>query len=94
MQSDSVSFSKYSLYSEKELKIFTFNLSCRSMYDKLLNTVKVIPTSVQYWNEKIHHLGEYVWKQIFLIPRSATIESYTRSFHYKILNNALFLTKS
>ena len=63
------------------------------MYDKLLHTIKVTPTSVQYWNEKIDHLDEYVWKQIFLIPRSATIESYTRSFQYKILNNALFLNK-
>ena len=93
MQSDSVSFSKYSLYSEKDLRIFTISLSCRSMYDKLLHTIKVTPTSVQYWNEKIDNLDEYVWKQIFLIPRSATIESYTRSFQYKILNNALFLNK-
>ena len=93
MQSDSVSFSKYSLYSEKDSRIFTINLSCRSMYDKLLHKVKVTPTSVQYWNEKIDHLDEYVWKQIFLVPRLATIESYTSSFQYKILNNALFLNK-
>ena len=64
------------------------------MYDKLLHTIKVTPTSAQYWNEKIDHLDEYVWKQIFLIPRSATIESYTRSFQCKILNNALFLNKT
>ena len=90
MPSDRVSFSKCSLYSEKDSRIF--NLSCRSMYDKLL-TIKVTPTSVQYWNEKIDHIDEYVWKQIFLIPRSATIESYTRSFQHKILHNALFLNK-
>ena len=75
MQSDSASFSKYSLYSEKDSRIFTVNLSCKSMHDKLLNTIKVTPTSVLYWNEKIDHLDEYVWKQIFLIPRSATIGS-------------------
>ena len=56
MQSDSVSFSKYSLYSEKDSGIFTINLSCRSIYDKLLHTIKVTPISVQYWNEKIDHL--------------------------------------
>ena len=83
MQSDSVSFSKYSFYSEKDSRIFTINLPCRSMYVKLLHTIKVTPASVQCWNEKIDHLDEYVWKQIFLMPRSATIESYTRSFQYK-----------
>ena len=54
MQSDSVSFSKYYLYSEKDSRMFgIINLSCRSMYDKLLNTIKETPASVQYWNEKI-----------------------------------------
>ena len=33
------------------------------------------------------------WKQIYMIPRVATIESYTRSFQYLIINNALFLNK-
>ena len=95
MQSDSVSISKYSLYSEKDSRIFTISLSCRSMYDKLLHTIKVTPTSVQYWNENIDYLDEYVWKQIFLIPRSAKIESYTRSFQYKIyLTMHSFQTKS
>ena len=28
-----------------------------------------------------------------MIPRRATIQSYTRSFQYKIINNALFLNK-
>ena len=63
------------------------------MYDKLLNTIKMTPTSVQYWNEKIDHLDEYVWKQLFVIPRSTTIESYTKSFQYKTIKNALFLNK-
>ena len=67
MQSDSVSFSKCSLYSEKDSRIFTISLSCRSMYDKLLHTIKVTPTLVQHCNEKIDHLDEYVWKQICLI---------------------------
>ena len=72
---------------------YAFSLSCRCMYDKLLHTIKVTPTSVQYWNEKIDYLDEYEWKQIFMIPQSATIESYTRSFQYRILNNALFLNQ-
>ena len=32
-------------------------------------------------------------RKVFLIPRIFTIESYTRSFQYKILNNALFLNR-
>ena len=76
MQSDSVAFSRYSLYSEKDSRIFTINLSCRSMYGKLLNTIKATSTSVQYWSDKIDHLDENVWKEMFLLPWSAAIVLY------------------
>ena len=47
-----------------------------------------------YWETKLS-VGQrgIDWRKVFLIPRISTIESYTRSFQYKIINNALFLNK-
>ena len=89
MQSDSVAFSRYSLYSEKDSRIFTINLSCRSMYGKLLNTIKATSTSVQYWSDKIDHLDENVWKEIFLLPSCFSIEFLEQLL--KFLVNFTFL---
>ena len=33
------------------------------------------------------------WKQIYLLPRLVTLDSYSHSFQYKILNNVLYLNK-
>ena len=33
------------------------------------------------------------WKQIYLLPRLITFDSYSRSFQYQILNNVLYLDK-
>ena len=64
------------------------------MYSKLLKQTLTEPTSVQYWERKLS-VGQrgIDWRKVFLIPRISTIESYTGSFQYKILNNALFLNK-
>ena len=64
------------------------------MYSKLLKQILKEPTSVQYWETKLS-VGQRGtdWKKVFLIPRISAIESYIRSFQYKILNNALFLIK-
>jgi len=33
------------------------------------------------------------WKEICLLPRKVTIDTFTRSFQYKIINNVLYLNK-
>ena len=52
-----------------------------------------IPTSQNYYNIKFndHNLD---WKSIYLLPRKVTLDSHTRIFQYKILNNILYLMKS
>ena len=47
-----------------------------------------IPTSQNYYNIKFndHNLD---WKSIYLLPRKVTLDSHTRIFQYKILNNIL-----
>ena len=64
------------------------------MYDKLLKKIQTQPTCIEYWEEKLgNHLDEIKWKEIYLIRGSSTIESYTRAFQYKTINNAFFLNE-
>ena len=86
--------SKSSFYWQTESELCTIDISCKSMYDKLLKKIQTEPTSIKYWEKKFSsQLDEINWKEIYLLPRSSTIESYTRAFQYKIINNALFLNK-
>ena len=91
---DEVCMSKYGLYYYSHSGLHLVDLSCKAMYSKLLKQTLTEPTSVQYWETKLS-VGQrgIDWRKVFLIPRISTIESYTRSFQYKILNNALFLNK-
>ena len=50
------------------------------------------PTSQKYLNE-LFKTDSFDWKQIYLLPRLVTLDSYSRSFQYKILNNVLYLNK-
>ena len=87
--------SKHCLYSESNLKLSVLHLSCRVIYDKSLEKIITKSTSFQYWEDKIvdSENEDIDWNTVYLIPRFATIDSYTRAFQYKIINNALFLNK-
>ena len=91
---DEVCMSKYGLYHYSHSGLHLVDLSCKAMYSKLLNQTLTELISVQYWETKLN-VGQrgIDWRKIFLIPRISTIESYTRSFQYKIINNALFFNK-
>ena len=87
--------SKYSFYWQTDSELCTIDISCKSMYDKLLKKIQTQPTSIKYWEEKFgSHLDKINWKEIYLLPRSSTIESYTRAFQNKIINNALSSIKN
>ena len=91
---DEVCMSKYGLYYYSHSGLHLVDLSCKAMYSKLLKQTLTEPTSVQYWETKLNVSQRGTdWRKVFLIPRISMIESYTRSFQYKILNNALFLNK-
>ena len=86
--------SKYALYYNSDSAFHSVDLPCKAMYSKLLKQILTEPTSIQYWETKLS-VGQRGtdWTKFFIIPSISTIESYTRSFQYKILNNALFLNK-
>ena len=93
--------SKYTLCLQETPTVITLPLICKALYAKLIKQTKTKPTSQLYWEQMIRNADDEYhpheisidWKKIYLIPRRATIESYTRSFQYKIINNALFLNK-
>ena len=84
--------SKFLIPVYNNLKVSCSKLTCKVIYSVLLKNNQIKPTSVSYWQQKLNkRLDNKCWEQIFLMPWKATIESYTRCFQFKIINNALFL---
>ena len=67
-------------------------LNSSQLYSLLVYTHPFTPTSQKYLNESFK-TDSFDWKQIYLLPLSVTLDSYSRSFQYKILNNVLYLNK-
>ena len=51
-----------------------------------------IPSSRKYF-ENLFPGTSIVWKDVYLLPRLVTVNSTLRMFHFKILNNILYLNK-
>ena len=64
-------------------------LTSSFIYKQLVTSIEKPPTSQSFFNAQfdISHL----WKSIYLLPRYTTVDTYSRMFQYKILNNMLFL---
>ena len=94
--------SKYTLYLQETLTAITLLLTCKALYAKLRKQTQTKPTSQPYWeqitrnaDDEYHaHEIDIDWKKIYFILRRATIESYIRSFQYKIIIIALVLSKN
>ena len=67
-------------------------LNLRQVYSLLVYNQPFRPTSQKYFL-KLLKTDSFDWKQIYLLPRMVTLESYSCSFQYKILNNILYLNK-
>ena len=67
-------------------------LNSRQLYSFLVYTHPFTPTSQKYLNE-LFKADSFDWKHIYLLPRLVTLDSYSGSFQYKILNNILYLNK-
>ena len=67
-------------------------LNPRQLCSLLLYTHPLTPTSQKYLN-KLLKTDSFEWKQIYLLPRLVILDSYSRSFQCKTLNNVLCLNK-
>ena len=67
-------------------------ITSKIAYQRLLKPITKPPTAQ---NSLINVLGltDISWKKVYMLPREATIESFLRSFQYKILNNILYLNE-
>ena len=58
-----------------------------------VNNIQVRPSAQQKYNNLFDELT-LDWKQIYLIPRKATLDTKTRTFQYKLLNRIVYTNKS
>ena len=65
-------------------------LSSQEIYSFLISSKIKPPTSHAHFS-RIFHADILPWRKIYTLARSITIDSYSRIFQYKILNNILFL---
>ena len=64
-------------------------LSSKVIYRIIISNISSVPTAQNYFEKfTITHSD---WSSIYLLPRKITVDSYSRMFQYKILNNILFL---
>ena len=77
----------------RNARILTLDkLKAREIYSVLILSLKNKPTSQKYF-ETLFPNYTFEWKQIYLLPRIITINSYQHNFQYKILHNTLDLNK-
>ena len=67
-------------------------LNLRQLHSLLVYTHSFTPTSQKYFMESFK-TSSFDWKQIYLLLRLVTLDSYSRSFQHKILNDILYLYK-
>ena len=65
-------------------------LNSRQLYSLLVYTHPFTTTSQKYSNEFLK-IDSFDWKQIYLLPRLVTFDSYSRSFQYKVQTKVLYL---
>ena len=74
----------------KEQLMSMDTIRTKEFYDLLISKIFKQPSSqktiARKWNVEISN-----WKEIYTLPRKITHDLYSRIFHYKILNNILYL---
>ena len=72
---------------------FTFPNSSRVLYWDLVKKIGTTPTSKHKY-EELYPTTDLPWQEIYLLPRSATLDSKTREFQYQCLNRIVFTNKA
>ena len=66
-------------------------LDAKTLYSNQIKKLFKAPTSQSSLNTLFNQ--ELEWQNIYLLARKVTLDTYTRVFHYKIVNNILFLNQ-
>ena len=67
------------------------HLSAKFVHKKLNSNCFVHPTSQVYLLRKLN-LQDVNWQTVYMLLRFCTIDTHTRIFKYKILNNILYIS--
>ena len=69
------------------------DLTSKKFYTFFLNKNKKKPTSEGTINAKFTNTS-FAWNKIYMSARKATLDCYTRMFHFKVTHNILYLNKA
>ena len=68
-------------------------IKTRHIYKHLISGKVKEPSSKTCLNENFDLEEDFPWEKVYMLPYETTVESTTRVFQYKILNNILILTR-
>ena len=68
-------------------------IKTRHIYKQLIGRKVKEPSSKLYFNRNFDLEEDFPWDKVYTLPYNTTVESKTRVFQYKILNNILYLNK-
>ena len=75
----------------KDRQIYSIEkLNSKELYSLSISLKNTIPSSRKYF-ENLFPGTSIVWKDVYRLPRLVTVNSTLRMFHFKILNNILYL---
>ena len=91
LEANNTNRAQHILYLTRQLPLE--NLTSKQIYIMLLSKIKTKPTSETTLSAKFE--GQTCeWPKIYTLARNATIDSYTRIFHFKTTHNILYLNKA
>ena len=68
-------------------------LTSRELYNSFIQKVEMVPTS-QATIHRALNVDSLPWSRIYNLSRTVSVDSYSRIFQYKCLNNILYLNLS
>ena len=71
----------------------TFPTSSKEVYWDLITKIEKPPVSKSKY-EQLFPTHDLPWKDIYLLPRSVTLDSKMREFQYKVLSRILYANKA
>ena len=74
-------------------KDVVFPTSSRVLYWDRVKKIEIIPTSKCKY-EELFPTTDLPWQEIYLLPRSVTVDTKTIEFQYKLLHRIVFTTKA
>ena len=87
-------FCEFSPHLIVNAKLFPMEkLTSRTLYNILLKS-KIKPPTSQKMFLSLFKVKSLPWKKIYTLPKTISIDSYSRIFQYKCLNNILYLNNT